>query len=821
LTDFPKGASGLGAIASLNQKDVESRYGSKTRGLVRISPAWRLSGLGIDLTLTQALCQDQSEAVTSAQQICDVLEEDYGANLLIVRSSAIGETLLDRGRFETRENIPNEPKALLEAIRDVCSSTPSENQDAIMSPHMAILIQPYRKPIARGHMANTKVVSKTRNQWQASVELADQTFHGVHSVPTLRFNSQRTAPADPDTPLGPVSHQSALHNTLQPIGAALAEMKALVSIEWLIDNEGRFFIVQCDDEADPPDAIDPLSFELPDQSQTPPFEPPSPFQSYSPTDVSPYRKLAAIADFNVDGMRGLPQVAWCLVSDLSADLATEESQVALARELDLFAPSGIVLRSDILGTEGTSGMNLPRTDTFGGCEAVTWMVETQKLLNIYNQPIFILHRFIPARSSAWSYCGPSDRYVVVNTLWGLPDGVQYYPHDTFEWDLTEDRIHRVQLPYKPCAMFPNLDGEWIARDIVADRSRSQSLSTPNIRYIAERTRDVARSLGMPAQIMWFCDIAPGLGFDHPLPWYRERNALFVETTEAAPELPKRVIGNLEDIRRFADEPVSKRYKLELMPEAHLLRSREFLGPLIEFAQTGNHTIVLHGSPLAHAYHQLREAGLSVYPGTPAHRRRAIDKQDFGKLVRDRIPDVIKENGDVVATGRLPEIERPRQLLGKIVEELQELVQAEGDAQLAELADIYELLSSYIENKGYDWDSVAATAARKRDRRGGFEDGVVLLRTQRQERTAGTLFDVVPADNTATLRQDALRALTRLSDDGGKGIVPIASLMDGTPLTLRINDRQYVVQLVGSKLELTPLGTAETEQPPGLFPELGD
>ena len=67
---------------------------------------------------------------------------------------------------------------------------------------------------------------------------------------------------------------------------------------------------------------------------------------------------------------------------------------------------------------------------------------------------------------------------------------------------------------------------------------------------------------------------------------------------------------------------------------------------------------------------------------------------------------------MVAIGHLPKIERPRQLLGKVVEELQELAQSEGDAQLAELADIYELLNSYLMNLGYDWTTVAATAAQK-------------------------------------------------------------------------------------------------------------
>jgi len=819
--ELPEGVEWLEDVAAMNAAEIEQNYGTKTKGLVRVPALWRTQGLAISLSGARALCQGDAYALSQAAQISKILETEWGAYNLIVRSSAVGETLLDRGRFISCENVRKNADELLNAIVDVCSIEANSSDRTILNCQMAVLVQPYICPSAKGHMANTKLVSKTRNQWQVDIEKADDEFRGIHFVSAVRFNSQRVSAAKAEEELGPVLRQSAISKGFQPLGAALAGLDSLVAIEWIIDAEGRIFVVQCDDEADPQNAIDPHSFELPDQSKTPAFEPPEPFEPYNPEDFSSYRKLAAIADFNIDGMEALPQVAWCFVSTLAPILNTTSSRAKLVAQLDAFAPSGVVIRSDILKAQGTTGMNLPRTDTSQGLEAVEWMMKTQMLLDPTNDPIFILHRFIPARSAAWSYCGPSDRYAVVNTLWGIPDGIQYYPHDAFEWDLTQDRIHRPHLPYKPQAIFPNPDGDWVAYNIVADRTRSQSLFAQDIRYIAEKTRDVAKHLGEPAQIMWFCDVAPGLGFNHPLPWYRERKASLADISDAAPELPTRVVRNLADIQRFSTESETERYKLELMPDADLLRSRDFLGPLIDFATNGNHIIILHGSPLAHAYHQLREAGLAVYPGTPIRRRRAIDKQDFGKLVRDKIPDVIRDNGDSVVTGRLPAFERPRQLLGKMVEEMQELQQAEGDAQLAELADIYELLGSYISNLGYDWDAVAATASQKRERRGGFEEGLVLLRTQRQEKSSEELFDITPSENSAALRQEASRALTQLSEIDGKGLVPMASMMGGTPLTLRIDGNQYTVQLVGSKIEITPLGLIGANETQSLFPELDE
>lgn len=816
---LPEGIGWLDEIADMNAAELELSYGTKTKGLARVPTSWRTEGLAISLASTQVFCQGDATARSEAQKISKILKNEWGACNLIIRSSAVGETLFDRGRFISCEMVRNSTNDLLEAIIEVCTRSNDKGDGRAFNDQMAVLIQPHLHPFAKGHMANTKQVSKTRNQWQVDIEEADVEFRGIHFIPAVRFNSQRTPAAKAGEELGPVFRQSGISKGLKPLGAALAELESLVAIEWVIDSKGRVFVVQCDDETDPPNAINPQTFELPDQSTTPAFEPPQPFVIYNPEVLSPYRKLAAISDFNIDGMAALPQVAWCLVSTLNSTLKNASSRAKLVSQLDSFAPSGIVIRSDILKTEGTTGMNLPRTDTCKGIEAVEWMMNTQEQLDPTNDPIFILHRFIPARSAAWSYCGPSDRYAVVNTLWGLPDGIQYYPHDAFEWDLTQDRIHRPHLPYKPQAIFPDQEGNWVAYNIVADRTRSQSLSTPDIRYIAEKTRDIAKYLNEPAQIMWFCDIVPGLGYNHPLPWYRERKASLADISNVAPELPKRVVRNLADIKRFDAEAGSERYKLELMPEADLLRSRDFLKPLIDFATKGDHIIILHGSPLAHAYHQLREAGLTVYPGTPIQRRRAIDKQDFGKLVRDKIPDVIRDNGDSVVTGRLPEFERPRQLLGKMVEEMQELQQSEGDAQLAELADIYELLGSYISTVGYDWDTVASTASQKRERRGGFEKGLVLLRTQRQENSSEALFDISHSKNSAALRLEASRALTQLSEIDGKGSVPIASMLSGMPLTLHIDGSQFIVQLVGSKIEITPLGSIGTNETQSLFPTL--
>lgn len=104
--------------------------------------------------------------------------------------------------------------------------------------------------------------------------------------------------------------------------------------------------------------------------------------------------------------------------------------------------------------------------------------------------------------------------------------------------------------------------------------------------------------------------------------------------------------------------------------------------------------------------------------------------EFGKLVRDRIPEIIEADGrrpvvEVLDAGRYREA-----LLAKLHEEAAELAAAEGDdAVLDELADIYEVLRALIEVARVSLDDVAARAHSKAAERGGFLERSWLVRTE--------------------------------------------------------------------------------------------
>ena len=97
---------------------------------------------------------------------------------------------------------------------------------------------------------------------------------------------------------------------------------------------------------------------------------------------------------------------------------------------------------------------------------------------------------------------------------------------------------------------------------------------------------------------------------------------------------------------------------------------------------------------------------------------------MSKLVRDRIPDVIR------ASGREPEVthvkgEMLRQALkDKLIEEALELKDTEDVEE--ELADVLEVVDAIIGNYGIDRSKLAILQKEKHDRLGGFSCGHYMI-----------------------------------------------------------------------------------------------
>jgi predicted house-cleaning noncanonical NTP pyrophosphatase (MazG superfamily) len=107
-----------------------------------------------------------------------------------------------------------------------------------------------------------------------------------------------------------------------------------------------------------------------------------------------------------------------------------------------------------------------------------------------------------------------------------------------------------------------------------------------------------------------------------------------------------------------------------------------------------------------------------------HPASDVDGQHSGKLVRDRILEIIRATGQAPIVTTLTE-ERYRQALRRKLGEEASEVAAAGDANLLdELADVYEVLLAIVMDAGATLDKIAAHAAR-----GGFDRWLWLAAVQ--------------------------------------------------------------------------------------------
>lgn len=95
--------------------------------------------------------------------------------------------------------------------------------------------------------------------------------------------------------------------------------------------------------------------------------------------------------------------------------------------------------------------------------------------------------------------------------------------------------------------------------------------------------------------------------------------------------------------------------------------------------------------------------------------------DDGKLVRDRIPDIIRAGGDDPDVSVIDPADLQEALQRKLAEEVAELRAADLGDKPEEIADVLEVLVAVATELGYDWAGIEALAVQKRRARGGFAD----------------------------------------------------------------------------------------------------
>ena len=93
-----------------------------------------------------------------------------------------------------------------------------------------------------------------------------------------------------------------------------------------------------------------------------------------------------------------------------------------------------------------------------------------------------------------------------------------------------------------------------------------------------------------------------------------------------------------------------------------------------------------------------------------------------KLVRDRIPDIIRKEGNVPLTRRAEAEEAKSLVIAKMYEEVGEFA---DEPSLEEAADVYHVFMAMIRVHGMTYDQVIKAAVEKANQKGRFHDLIVL------------------------------------------------------------------------------------------------
>jgi predicted house-cleaning noncanonical NTP pyrophosphatase (MazG superfamily)/predicted RNase H-like nuclease len=114
---------------------------------------------------------------------------------------------------------------------------------------------------------------------------------------------------------------------------------------------------------------------------------------------------------------------------------------------------------------------------------------------------------------------------------------------------------------------------------------------------------------------------------------------------------------------------------------------------------------------------------------PKVDKEAQNVKIYNKLVRDKIPQIIEESGKKCDIQIAAKEEYTKLLEEKLKEEVNEFIEAKN---LEELADVMEVLFGLADNLGYSEDELLEKRNIKRIDRGGFKEGIKLLKVYERD-----------------------------------------------------------------------------------------
>jgi predicted house-cleaning noncanonical NTP pyrophosphatase (MazG superfamily) len=792
-------------------KDLTADFGAKAQGFAAVPRHWRPPALVVSHALFDAYRRADGAFEALSETLWCALPSFAGnpTAALIVRSSATSETMKERGLYKSTRILASDS---LHRFRAVIAAIFDDFVQAKTNGAMCLIVQRYVEAVEFGFLSNEHRLAAKPYQWVLERTVAAKR----EGVDIKGMSAKQAAEVSTGEPLVCLSRQemlSRLRSVAKHFWKTNPSQRLL--LEWCWDGS-KLWILQRDVDVLSPTGRTPESivnaFPPPPVSDTGKV-----FQRYEVGTSSPWGKLCNVADFATGGRLPPHRLFFAAADRINTAITTPASRQALAAEIDALTAGRAVLRTDCL----RKTQNLKRTNTVDGKAAVEWL--RIQIAHWYGggtaltDVVFILHSYIPARAAAWSHYKAGASVVRVDGLWGLADGMQYYPTDTFVCRANNGELLSETIRFKELVLLEQADGSWVTEQILGRCARHRALTREERCDIATRTKAISDNIGSDVQIMWFVGVPASHGLEPNLPWYKETPEQDLEERKSRPLLAIKIRSDQDLAKLEGLSPASRKIILE--PAGEFIRSNEFIRKVSAAAIRLNLPIEIRGSVLSHAFHQLRSQGAQVYSADPGRKFQDMrQRRAFDKLVRDEIPRNIEAKGEAVSASEIDRSELTVALLGKLFEESGELLTADtAEARTEELADMYEIVRALADAAGVGLEAVGRKADSKRSKRGGFERGVILRSTSAlgPVQTPPALFD----DNTSH-KPVSLSAIRDPAQPGRRVQVMAAALLASGPQVVRLQTRGNVVvtvkvELAGGEIALSAvevIDPADTNQP---------
>lgn len=736
--------------------------GAKAFGLTTIPQNWTLPFyvIGSDLFdlikdnpkhIDRALTQSFLKLLSTAAEKTNLRLDEA----VYLRSSAVSENIEERGKFHSKQG----PLAnIADIIRSCCLELVRDHEAAGST--IFFVVQKLANPIRfRGHLSNTRRLVEEGRDWVYELEdVIDGRLEGgrIPIRPWREGEFRQPAPLKCQFDL--------LIPDILRIPARWAwSQSTRVHFEWVWDGN-QVFIVQSD-MVFPVLGTDPTKITanlVAANTKTNLIV----FRKVKSEDGHRFSKVKNVLTYRV--LR-IPTPDLFILDDRAVlnDLAKGTVSAELSRDLESLSQRSLVLRTDLQTDDLGQKQMLPRSDEVRTlADAKNHLLKTLKTIASSGADLskvaILAHHFIPAVTSAWVYAEPRSRKVLIETLWGIPEGLYYYAHDTFEVDTLrldptkivgndEGKFRiRPKLRYKRHFVMPTPSGVWKTHTVAEPYDWRPAIRQKKwICQIARQSRLIAALEEHAVNVMWFIDLPKATNLPKVTPWYHEKSIQRPQFRKSS--LRKKMVTDHEhfietisDITGLQDAFQSGHggiRRIRIRPKDDtLLRDKNFATEIGELAKKIGAVILLEGGILSHTYYILCRTGAQVetldsFIGDDEYR-------EFNKLVRDRIPEHIAGMGEKVSVTRLQGDQLVRELRIKLVEEAIEALDATGyDALQEELADVLEVISSLGARLGVRRGALDKKKRQKKLAKGGFSQGFVLLETQNPSITTDSEHDL--------------------------------------------------------------------------------